>query len=56
MGCIVNGPGEAKDAMFGVACGKVKSIIFKNGKINKVIKNNKIIDELLLTAKEYYEN
>ena len=55
MGCIVNGPGEAKDALFGVACGKDKSIIFKNAKVYKIIKNNMIIDELLLAAEEYYD-
>jgi len=55
MGCEVNGPGEAKDATFGVACGKNRSIIFKSGNIHKIIKNNKIIDELLIISKEYYE-
>ncbi len=32
MGCIVNGPGEAKDADVGIACGKGKGVIFKKGK------------------------
>jgi (E)-4-hydroxy-3-methylbut-2-enyl-diphosphate synthase len=55
MGCEVNGPGEAKDADFGVACGNDKSVIFKNGSIHKIIKNNAILDELLLIASEYVE-
>jgi len=32
MGCVVNGPGEAKDADVGLACGKGKGVIFKKGK------------------------
>ncbi len=55
MGCIVNGPGEAKNSDFGIACGEKKSIIFKDGKKIKVINNNTILEELLLIASEYYE-
>ncbi len=55
MGCTVNGPGEAKNADFGVACGYDQSIIFKNGKKLKIIKNSSILDELLLIMNEYYE-
>ncbi|MDR2191307.1 MAG: flavodoxin-dependent (E)-4-hydroxy-3-methylbut-2-enyl-diphosphate synthase [Endomicrobium sp.] len=33
MGCVVNGPGEAKDADFGIAGGKNTGALFKNGKI-----------------------
>lgn len=32
MGCVVNGPGEAKDADIGIACGQGKAILFKKGK------------------------
>jgi (E)-4-hydroxy-3-methylbut-2-enyl-diphosphate synthase len=31
MGCVVNGPGEARDADVGIACGKGKGIIFRKG-------------------------
>ncbi len=31
MGCVVNGPGEARDADVGIACGKGKAILFKKG-------------------------
>ncbi|MEE8204921.1 MAG: flavodoxin-dependent (E)-4-hydroxy-3-methylbut-2-enyl-diphosphate synthase [Dehalococcoidales bacterium] len=31
MGCVVNGPGEARDADIGIACGKGKAILFKKG-------------------------
>ena len=55
MGCIVNGPGEAKHADFGVAFGKDKSVIFKNGQKIKTINNKLILDELISIASEYYE-
>ena len=34
MGCVVNGPGEARDADIGIACGKGKAVLFKKG--NKI--------------------
>jgi len=37
MGCVVNGPGEAKEADLGVAFGKNKGILFSHGKIVKTI-------------------
>jgi (E)-4-hydroxy-3-methylbut-2-enyl-diphosphate synthase len=55
MGCIVNGPGESKEADFGVACGKQQSIIFKNGKKLKLIKNDQILDELIIMTEQYYD-
>ena len=33
MGCVVNGPGEARDADVGIACGKGKGAIFRKGEI-----------------------
>ena len=47
MGCEVNGPGEAKDADIGVACGKKSGVIFKKGKVIKRVKEKDIIRELL---------
>ncbi|MCL2375575.1 MAG: flavodoxin-dependent (E)-4-hydroxy-3-methylbut-2-enyl-diphosphate synthase [Firmicutes bacterium] len=46
MGCVVNGPGEAKDADVGVACGIDKSAIFQKGKVLKTVENEEIIGEL----------
>ncbi len=43
MGCVVNGPGEAKDADFGVAGGKDKAVIFKKGEVMATVKNEEII-------------
>ncbi len=53
MGCVVNGPGEAKEADYGIAGGKGKGAIFKKGKIiKKSVKEEKLIDELLKIIKE----
>lgn len=47
MGCIVNGPGEAREADIGVAGGKGEAVLFKKGKIIRKIKEDEIIDTLL---------
>lgn len=47
MGCVVNGPGEAKDADIGVACGKGKAVLFKKG-IQVAIINQEDILEILM--------
>lgn len=49
MGCEVNGPGEAKDADIGIACGKGSGVIFKKGRIVKRVKEKDIVKELLRT-------
>lgn len=46
MGCVVNGPGEARDADYGVAGGNGIGILFKKGKIIKKVKEEDIISEL----------
>ena len=47
MGCVVNGPGEAKDADLGIAGGKHQVVLFKKGQIIRKIKEENIIDELM---------
>ena len=47
MGCIVNGPGEAREADIGVAGGDGCGLIFKKGEILRKVDEDKIIDELL---------
>ncbi|HXY74193.1 MAG TPA: flavodoxin-dependent (E)-4-hydroxy-3-methylbut-2-enyl-diphosphate synthase, partial [Dehalococcoidales bacterium] len=47
MGCAVNGPGEAKDADIGVACGKGKAILFKKGKQSGTIIEEDIVPVLM---------
>lgn len=47
MGCVVNGPGEAKHADIGVAGGVKKAVLFKKGQIIKTIDENNIVEELI---------
>ena len=47
MGCVVNGPGEAKEADIGVAGGHHTGVIFKKGKILRTVPEDKIFSELL---------
>jgi (E)-4-hydroxy-3-methylbut-2-enyl-diphosphate synthase len=46
MGCIVNGPGEAREADFGIAGGKGRGILFKKGEIVKRVKEEELLDSL----------
>ncbi|MGL4988455.1 MAG: flavodoxin-dependent (E)-4-hydroxy-3-methylbut-2-enyl-diphosphate synthase [Cetobacterium sp.] len=46
MGCVVNGPGEAKEADYGVAGGKGVGVLFKKGKVVKKVDEKDILEEL----------
>lgn len=48
MGCIVNGPGEAKEADIGIAGGKGEGLIFRKGEILRKVPEEKLFDELML--------
>jgi (E)-4-hydroxy-3-methylbut-2-enyl-diphosphate synthase len=52
MGCIVNGPGEAKEADYGIAGGKGTGIIFKNGELIKTVREDELLGELLKLINE----
>ncbi|WP_368486529.1 flavodoxin-dependent (E)-4-hydroxy-3-methylbut-2-enyl-diphosphate synthase [Spiroplasma sp. DGKH1] len=56
LGCVVNGPGEAKQADIGIAGGKNGGIIFKKGKIFKSCPQDQLVSELKLLIDEYYQN
>lgn len=47
MGCVVNGPGEARDADIGIAGGKNQVVLFKHGKVIKNIKEKNIVKEFM---------
>jgi (E)-4-hydroxy-3-methylbut-2-enyl-diphosphate synthase len=47
MGCIVNGPGEAKEADIGIAGGDGMGILFKKGKVIRKIEQDQLVDQLL---------
>lgn len=47
MGCVVNGPGEAREADIGIAGAKGEGIIFKKGEIIRRVPEEKLVDELM---------
>jgi len=47
MGCIVNGPGEASEADYGIAGGKKEGLLFKRGKILKKVPEKNLVQALL---------
>jgi len=46
MGCAVNGPGEARDADIGIACGKGAALLFKKGEIVRRIEESVLEEEV----------
>lgn len=46
MGCVVNGPGEAKEADIGIAGGIGEGLIIKHGEVYKKVPEEKLLDEL----------
>jgi (E)-4-hydroxy-3-methylbut-2-enyl-diphosphate synthase len=52
MGCVVNGPGEAKDADIAVCAGKGKAWFYKNGKKLKVVNESRIVPEFIKLLKK----
>ncbi len=47
MGCVVNGPGEAREADIGIAGGKDSAVIFKKGEILRKVPESQIVEALL---------
>jgi (E)-4-hydroxy-3-methylbut-2-enyl-diphosphate synthase len=47
MGCVVNGPGEAREADIGIAGGKGTGVFFRNGKIEKTVPEAELLPLLL---------
>ncbi|MPQ42409.1 flavodoxin-dependent (E)-4-hydroxy-3-methylbut-2-enyl-diphosphate synthase [Clostridium tarantellae] len=47
MGCVVNGPGEARDADIGIAGGKGEGLIFRKGEVIKKVKEENLVEELI---------
>jgi (E)-4-hydroxy-3-methylbut-2-enyl-diphosphate synthase len=52
MGCPVNGPGEAREADYGIAGGRGNGLIFKKGEIIKKVPEDKLINELFDILKQ----
>nr|MDA8086627.1 flavodoxin-dependent (E)-4-hydroxy-3-methylbut-2-enyl-diphosphate synthase [Nitrospiraceae bacterium] len=47
MGCVVNGPGEAKEADFGITGAKGMGMLFKKGKLLRTVKEDELLKELI---------
>lgn len=56
MGCVVNGPGEAKEADIGVAGGDGMGILFKKGKVIKKFPEEKLVEVLLAEIENFYDH
>jgi len=46
MGCVVNGPGEARDADIGIAGGKGEGLVFRKGEVINKVPEDKLVDAL----------
>lgn len=47
MGCVVNGPGEAREADFGIAGGNGSGIVFSHGQVLRTVPENQLVSSLL---------
>ncbi|HEX9592590.1 MAG TPA: flavodoxin-dependent (E)-4-hydroxy-3-methylbut-2-enyl-diphosphate synthase [bacterium] len=54
MGCVVNGPGEATDADYGIAGGRGFGLIFKNGEVVQRVAEDGLVDALLAVIQADY--
>ena len=53
MGCVVNGPGEAREADLGIAGGNGEGLIFRKGEIIRKVGEDKLIDALIEEMRRY---
>ena len=56
IGCVVNGPGEAREAKIGLAGGSPNNLLYVNGSPHHKVKNDELIDELEKMIREQLEN
>ena len=53
MGCAVNGPGEAREADLGIACGSGSGLLFRRGEIIRKVPESQIVDTLVAEILHY---
>ncbi|MBN1222241.1 MAG: flavodoxin-dependent (E)-4-hydroxy-3-methylbut-2-enyl-diphosphate synthase [Candidatus Aminicenantes bacterium] len=53
MGCMVNGPGEAKEADIGIACGRGAGVVFKKGVLLRRLEEHEIVPEFVAEVHDY---
>lgn len=56
MGCVVNGPGEAREADVGIAGGKDEGLIFSNGEVLRKVPAEELVDELMKEIEKIVDN
>jgi (E)-4-hydroxy-3-methylbut-2-enyl-diphosphate synthase len=56
MGCVVNGPGEAREADLGIAAGRKRGHLFVKGQVVKVVREDEMVDALVEWAKVVAED
>lgn len=54
MGCVVNGPGEAREADFGIACGRDTGVVFAHGEPLRTVTEAEIVDALFEEIEREY--
>jgi (E)-4-hydroxy-3-methylbut-2-enyl-diphosphate synthase len=47
MGCAVNGPGESREADYGIAGGKGEGLVFSHGEIIEKVSEDRLVDRLI---------
>jgi (E)-4-hydroxy-3-methylbut-2-enyl-diphosphate synthase len=55
MGCVVNGPGEARDADLGIAAGRGRGHLFVKGKVVRVVPEDQMVSALIEEAERLVE-
>ena len=53
MGCVVNGPGEARESDIGIAGGRGHGVLFKKGKVVRKVPEDRLVDTLLEEVEAY---
>jgi (E)-4-hydroxy-3-methylbut-2-enyl-diphosphate synthase len=56
MGCVVNGPGESRDADVGLAAGNGKGVIFRKGRIVRTVAEAEMLDALKAEIRQVLED
>jgi (E)-4-hydroxy-3-methylbut-2-enyl-diphosphate synthase len=56
MGCIVNGPGEAREADIGVAGGRGQGVLFKKGEVVKKLPEKDLAKVLIREVKKFVDS
>ena len=53
MGCVVNGPGEAREADLGIAGGKGEGLLFKKGEVLRKVPEDQLLNALVEEVMRY---